>query len=128
MKSFVYFSAEKTIFCVCLNVLLLSVEFQTEPLVTSCYSISPLTKLAASTIVFDLNRMSNSVSYKKGRGFCLFINNVDFTNPSESRAGAKNDSVIVRRAMGCLNIEYQFEENKTAAEIVDLINHYKNNR
>ena len=78
--------------------------------------------------------MSQIKPYKPGRGLCLVINNVVFAKQigrNESihgrfRGGAGLDASIISRAMAFLDIEFIFEENKTASEIEELMTWAKN--
>ena len=79
--------------------------------------------------------MSLSKPYKKGRGLCLVINNVVFVkemgddesiHDGRVRGGAGLDASIISQAMAYLDMEFKFKENKTAAEINQLIEEAKN--
>ena len=79
--------------------------------------------------------MALSKPYKIGRGLCIVINNVVFAkhigddeliHEGRFRGGAGLDASIISRAMGYLDMEFIFEENKTAAEIEKRLEWAKN--
>ena len=82
----------------------------------------------------SLSKPEASVSsYKKGRGLCIYICNVVFgknigtgySNESiqdgRFRAGAGIDTANISRALAYIDMEYQYYENKTAKEILDIL-------
>ena len=81
-----------------------------------------------------LTRMSQIMPYKTGHGLCLVINNVVFARQigkNESihgtfRGGAVLDASIISRAMAYLDVEFIFEENKTASGIEERMTWAKN--
>ena len=69
-------------------------------------------------------------SYRKGRGLCIYICNVVFQKKHKTdesiqdgrfRDGAGIDTASISRALAYVDMEYQYYENKTAEEMLNIL-------